>query len=83
MTSTETNRVRRITTARVHSRGRAKEVIFECGPPGDALILRLKGERKRFRLPLSIAYSMAVQAYVNGQKAQRKAERAARKAARS
>jgi hypothetical protein len=73
MTTTEHRVTVRQTTALVRSGGRAKEVIVALA--GDSLILRLKGERKRFRLSAAVAYAIAVQAWVESRKAERKAAR--------
>lgn len=77
MTSTQGRRTVRQTTALVRSRGRSREVVVILS--GSDIAMRLKGERKTYRLPASLAYTMAVQAHVLSEKARRKAERMARR----
>lgn len=80
MTTTANRRTCRETTALQRDRGRSRPVIVVL--TGDQLEMRLKGCRARYRLPVSMAFLMAVQSHVAAEKARRKAERAARRAAR-
>lgn len=77
MTTTEGRRTVRETTAHVRSRGRTRAVVIILS--GSDIAMRLKGERKVYRLPASLAYTMAVQAHVLSEKARKKAERMARR----
>lgn len=76
-TSSAGRRTVRESTALVRSRSRAKPVMVTV--VDDMLELRLKGERKKFRLSLAVAYGIAVQAFVEAQKARRRADRAAKR----
>lgn len=77
MTSTEGRRTVRESTALVRSRGRTRNVVIILS--GSEIAMRLKGERKVYRLPASLAYGLAVQAHVQAEKARKKAERMARR----
>lgn len=78
MTTTIGRRTIRETTALVRNRGRAKPVIVNL--VSDQIELRLKGERRRVRIPVSTVYTMALHAWVQAEKARRKAERKAKRA---
>ena len=77
MTSTEGRKTVRLTSAQVRSGGRSKQVVVFLS--GSDIALRLKGERKVFRMPAAMAYSLAVQMWVVSEKARKKALRAERK----
>lgn len=74
MTNTSNRRTIRETTALVRNRGKLKAVVVCL--TGDRIEMRLKGERKRYSLTASMAYTLAVQSHVLAEKARRKADRA-------
>ena len=76
MTTTESRRTVRETTALVRSRGRSRPVVVIL--TGSEIVMRLKGERKVYRMPASLAYTLAVQAHVLAEKHRRKMERKAK-----
>ena len=77
MTSTENRRTVRRTTALVRSGGKSKNVIISL--QGDQIEMRLAGERKRFRLSASVAYAIAVNAWVQSEKLRKRAVRTAKR----
>jgi hypothetical protein len=77
-----TKTVRREASAQVFDRG-ARSIIISIEPPG-LLGFRAKGTRRTYRLPASVVYRIAVDAYaralVKERKEARKARRLAKKA---
>lgn len=76
-TTTAGRRTVRRTTAMVRSGGRCKPVIVTLTE--DSIELRLLGERRRFRLSAATAYALAVQSFVEAEKARKRAARAAKR----
>ncbi len=72
--------LRRLSNARVFSRGKNREVVVELSPPGHYISFRLKGEHTRHVLPIDFLYKMAAKATVEEIK---RAKKEARKAARN
>lgn len=81
MTTTENRTTTRETTACARSHGKVRPIVVSLA--GGTITLRLKGERKAYRLPVATAYVVAVQAHAAAEKHRRKQERDAKRKARA
>jgi hypothetical protein len=73
-----TRKLKRVSSAAIHSAGRRRQIIIELAPPGDTVGFRLKGMRRTYRLPVGWCYTEAVKAELDRERAERR--RARRKA---
>lgn len=81
MTSTLGRTTTRETTASARSRGKVRAIVVTL--TGAEIVLRLKGSRKSFRLPVAAAFVAAVQAHSAAVRHARKAARDAKRKARA
>lgn len=81
MTTTERRSTTRETTATARSRGKVRPIVVTL--TGGDLLIRLKGSRQAYRLPVAQAFVMAVQAHTLAVRHARKAARDAKRKARA
>lgn len=79
MTTTEARSTTRETTATARNRGKARPIVVTL--TGSTVVVRLKGTRQSFRIPVAMVFALAIQSHLAAEKHRKKTEKDARRKA--